>query len=75
MRYKWLETSLAQTMAWIWLGILVTAIVGYAGFRWWRKWHPLQIPKPELPYAQQLQRRLNEHRGAGKRPKRSKAPR
>ena len=70
MRYKWLETSLAQTMAWIWLVILVTAVVGYAVFRWWRKRHPLPVPKPAPSYAQQLQRRLNEHRGASKPSKR-----
>ena len=75
MRYKWLETSLAQTLAWIWLVILVTAVVGYAVFRWWRKRHPLPVPKPAPSYAQQLQRRLNEHRGAGKPSKRSKPPR
>ena len=75
MRYKWLETSLAQTMAWMWLVIVVTAIIGYALFRWWRRRHPLPVPKPEPPYSQQLQRRLNEHRDAGKPPKRSKPPR
>ena len=75
MRYKWLETSVAQTMALIWLVILVTAVVGYAVFRWWRKRHPLPVPKPAPSYAQQLQRRLNEHRGASKPSKRSKPPR
>lgn len=75
MRYKWLETSVAQTMALIWLVILVTAVVGYAVFRWWRKRHPLPVPKPEPPYAQRLQHRLNAHRAAGGPPKRSKPPR
>ena len=74
MRYKMLDTALAMTMAWMWLVIVVTAVIGYALFRWWRRRHPLPVPKPERPYAQRLQRRLNEHRDAGKPPKRSKPP-
>lgn len=75
MRYKVLDTALAMTMAWIWLVIVVTAVVGYGLFRWWRRRHPLPVQKPEPPYAQRLQHRLNEHRAAGKPPKRSKPPR
>lgn len=75
MRYKTLDTALAMTMAWMWLVIVVAAVVGYALFRWWRKRHPLPVAKPEPPYAQRLQHRLNEHRAAGKPPKRSKPPR
>ncbi len=75
MRYKWLETSVAQTMALIWLVILVAAVVGYGLFLWWRKRHPLPVPKPEPPYAQRLQQRLNAHRAVGKPPKRSKPQR
>lgn len=60
MRYKMLDTSLAMTMAWMWLVIVVTAVVGYDLFRWWRRRHPLPVPKPEPPYAQGLQRRLIE---------------
>lgn len=75
MRYKVPDTALAMTLAWIWLVIVVAAVVCYGLFRWWRKRHPLPVPKPEPPYAQRLQQRLNEHRAAGKPPKRSKPPR
>ena len=75
MRYKTLDTALAMTMAWMWLVIVVAAVVGYGSFRWWRKRHPLPVPRPEPPNAQRLQHRLSEHRAAGKPPKRSKPPR
>lgn len=74
MHYKILDTALAMTMAWMWLVIVVAAVVGYGLFRWWRRRRPLAIPKREPPYAQRLQRRLNEHRAAGKPPKRSRPP-
>ena len=75
MRYnKMPDTALALTMAWIWLVIVVAAVLGYGLFRWWRRGHPCPVPKPEPPYAQRLQRRLNEHRAAGKPTKRSKPP-
>lgn len=72
MRHKFLDTNLAMTMAWMWLSIVVAAVVGYGLFRWWRKRHPLPVPTDEPPYAQRLQHRLEELRAAGKPPKRSK---
>lgn len=72
MRYRMPDFALAMTMLWIWLAIVAVAVAAYLGFRAWREQHPLPVPKPEPPYSQQLQRRLNEHRPIGK-SKRSKA--
>lgn len=72
MRYKTLDTALAITIAWIWLVIVIAAVVGYGLFRWWRKRRALPNPKTEHPYAQRLQRRMNGHRAGGKPSKPSK---
>lgn len=73
MRNRLPDSALALTLFWIWLAIVVLGVLAYVGFRLWRKHHPLVVPKPEPPYSQRLQQRLNEHRTTGKPSKRAKA--
>ena len=35
-----LDTGLAQTIAWIWLGFLVAGVVAWLAYRYWRRRHP-----------------------------------
>jgi hypothetical protein len=36
-------------MTWIWIGVLLAALVAYGIFRWWRRGHPRkQPPAPQL---------------------------
>lgn len=70
MRKKVLDTSLAQTMAWIWLGLLVAGLVAWIVYRYWRQRHPPAPPPPELSYSQRLQQRLGKRQGAAKRRRR-----
>ena len=36
MRLKWLDTDLAQTIAWIWLGFLVAGLAAWLVYKYWR---------------------------------------
>lgn len=70
MGRKYLDTDLAQTIAWLWLGILVAGVVAWLAYRYWRKRHPLPVPEPERSYSERLEQRLAKNRGAAKRKRR-----
>lgn len=70
MGRKYLDTALAQTIAWLWLGFLVAAVVVWFAYRYWRKRHPTAAPEPELSYSQRLEQRLAKNRDAAKRARR-----
>lgn len=57
--------DLAQTMTWIWLGMLAIGGSVFLAYRYWRKRHPRPPQKPEKQpqgYAQRLQRRMSQKR-------------
>jgi hypothetical protein len=70
MRRQLLDTSLAQTIAWIWLGFLVAGLVAWIIYRYWRQRHPPVPPPPELSYSQRLEQRLAKRQGAARRKRR-----
>lgn len=65
-----LDTALAQTIAWLWLGSLVAGAVAWLAYRYWRKRHPPPVPEPERSYSQRLEQRLAKNQGAAKRKRR-----
>lgn len=67
MRPRLLDTALAQTIAWIWLGFLVAGVVAWFAYGYWRKRHPPPAPVPERSYSQRLEQRLAKSQGAAKR--------
>lgn len=73
MQVKYLDTALAQTMAWIWLVVLAAAGVAWLIYRHWCARNPILPPEPELRYSQRLQQRLAKGQSVkkGKEPKRS----
>ncbi len=70
MGRKYLDTALAQTIAWLWLGFLVAGVVAWFAHRYWRKRHPPPVPEPERSYSQRLEQRLAKNQGAAKRKRR-----
>lgn len=66
MQVKYLDTALAQDMAWIWLGVLAAAGVVWLIYRHWRARHPIPRPEPELRYSQRLQQRLAKGQSVNK---------
>jgi hypothetical protein len=73
MRVKYLDAALAQTLAWIWLAVLVAGGVAWLIHRHWRARHPIPRPEPVLRYSQRLQQRLAKTQVVNKR-KASKRP-
>jgi hypothetical protein len=71
MRRQLLDTSLAQTLAWIWLGFLVAAAAGWMARRCWRKRRPITPPPRQRGYSRRLASRLNKRRRATKHKQRS----
>lgn len=67
MRRQYVDTALAQTIAWIWLGFLVAGGVSWLAYRYWRKRNPHRPPMPERSYSQRLEQRLAKSQGAAKR--------
>lgn len=70
MRRQFLDTTLAQTIAWLWLGFLVAGVAAWFAYRYWRTRHPPPAPEPERSYSQRLEQRLAKSRGAAKRKRR-----
>lgn len=70
MRRQSLDTTLAQTIALLWLGFLVAAAVAWFAYRYWRRRHPPPVPVPERSYSQRLAQRLAKSQGAAKRERR-----
>lgn len=50
MRKQLLDTNLAQTIAWIWLGFLVAGLATWLVYRYWRRRHPPAPPALERSY-------------------------
>ena len=70
MGRKYLDTALAQTIAWLWLGFLVAGVVAWFAYRYWRKRHPRPVPERVRSYSQRLEQRLAKNQGAAKRKRR-----
>lgn len=70
MPRKHIDTALAQTITWVWLGFLVAGAVAWFAYRYWRKQNPPAPPQPERSYSQRLERRLAKGQGGGKRKRR-----
>lgn len=66
MRRQLLDTALAQTIAWLWLGFLVIGVMAWFAYRYWRRRHPAPAPVPERSYSQRLEQRLAKSQGADK---------
>lgn len=67
MQVKYLDTALAQTLAWIWLVVLAVGGVAWLIYRYWRVRHPIPRPEPVLRYSQRLQQRLTKNSVVNKR--------
>ena len=67
--------DLAQTIAWIWLVFVLSGLLAWLAYRFWRRRHPVPPPAPQLSYSQRLQQRVMKGRATsmGKRHKRHAA--
>ena len=70
MRRQLPDANLAQTIAWLWLGILVVGVVAWFAYRYWRSHHPHPTSAPERSYSQRLEERLAKRQVATKRKRR-----
>lgn len=62
----YLDATLAQTIAWVWLGFLVAGVVAWFTYRHWRRRHPPPVTAPERSYSQRLEQRLAKSQGAAR---------
>jgi hypothetical protein len=58
MRRQLPDAAIAQSMLWIWVAIVVVALVLFALWRRWRRAHPLPKPEQTPTYSQSLSKRL-----------------
>lgn len=65
MRQELVDSGLAATIAWIWVGFLVAGAVGWCAYRWWRGRRPIPPPALQRSYSQRLEQRLTR-KGASK---------
>lgn len=70
MSWQQLHTDLAQTIALIWLGILLVGVVAWFVYRHWRRRHPIAPPAAEQSYSQRLGQRFSKGQGAAAKSKR-----
>ncbi|MGV8822748.1 hypothetical protein [Methylibium petroleiphilum] len=70
MRKQLTDTNLTQTMAWIWLGILVAGFVAWHAYRYWRKLTSPPPPLLEPNFTQSLEQRLAKRQATAKRKRR-----
>ena len=63
---RYLDIEVAQTMAWIWLGIIIAGALVWLGYRCWGKRHPPPPPLPEPSYSERLGQRLAKSQDAAK---------
>jgi hypothetical protein len=54
------DADLAQTLTWIWLGVVAVVALVYGAFRAWRKRHPCARQGPEMTYSKRLKQRLSK---------------
>lgn len=66
MRGRIPEMTLAMTLLWVWIGIVVVSIACWWLVKWWKARHPPPKPAPVLPYAHRLQRRFRERQPRGR---------
>jgi hypothetical protein len=66
MRKQLPDAAIAQTMLWIWVAVVVVALVHFALWRRWRRAYPPPKPEPKLAYSQSLSKRLSAARRAAK---------
>lgn len=65
MRKRIPDADIAQLMLWIWVAVVLVAIVLFALWRRWRKAHPSPRIQPKPAYSQSLTKRLAAGRRAG----------
>jgi len=58
MRKQLPDAAIAQTMLWIWVAVVVVALVLFALWRRWRRAHPPPKLEPKSTYSQSLSKRL-----------------
>jgi type VI protein secretion system component VasK len=56
------DPALAQTIAWIWLAILVAGMLVVLLYRLWRRRNPRRPPEVVAGFGQRLQQRLAQRR-------------
>ena len=61
MRPRLADPELSLAMTWIWIGVLLAALVVYGIFRWWRRGHPRKQPPAPLSYSAELSQRLQKN--------------
>ncbi len=66
MRKQLPDAAIAQTMLWIWVAVVVVALVLFALWRRWRRAHPPPKLEPKSTYSQSLSKRLVSARQDGK---------
>lgn len=67
MRKQIPDADIAQLMLWIWIAVVLVALLLLALWRCWRKAHPPPTMPPKLAYSQMLGKRLAAgRRGVGK---------
>lgn len=66
MRKQLPDAAIAQTMLWIWVAVVVVALVLFALWRRWRRAHPPPKLEPKSAYSQSLSKRLVSARQDGK---------
>ena len=66
MRKQLPDAAIAQAMLWMWVAIVVVALVLFALWRRWRRAHPPPKLEPKPTYSQSLSKRLVSARQDGK---------
>ena len=66
MRMQVPDAAIAQAMLWIWVAIVVVALVLFALWCRWRRAHPPPKLEPKPTYSQSLSKRLAATRQDGK---------
>jgi hypothetical protein len=76
MRPRLADPALTLELTWIWLGVLLAALLAYGLYRWWRSRHPRKpLPAPRS-YSAELGRRMQKPKsGRAKRKRRGKVSR
>lgn len=74
MRARLADPELSLAMTWIWIGVLLAALVAYGIFRWWRRGHPRKRPPTPLSYSAELSQRLQKNMTNGTKRKRRGKP-
>ena len=66
MRKQLPDAAIAQAMLWMWVAIVVVALVLFALWRRWRRAQPPPKPEQKPTYSQSLSKRLTAARQDGK---------